>query len=182
MLPTALPSAAPTLQPLVVHSADLAAQLGSVQAGTSQRSHRTLGPFAPPTEASVLAPFDMSQGAYGPGNFGIDYATSPGTTVTFIGPGTVTFAGWVAGQFWVSIDHGAGLVSSYGPMETTTAVAGQVVRGGEPAGTVAGPLHLGVRRGGSYVDPATLWTTRIGHARLDDTSLGNDAGNSRRRR
>ena len=64
----------------------------------------------------------------------------------------------------VLIDHGAGLVSQYFHLDTLTAGEGDIVKKGEPIGTVGatgrvtGPhLHFGIRLYGSRADPAQLW-------------------------
>ena len=66
----------------------------------------------PPVDAPVVDPFRPPTSPYGPGNRGIDYATVPGTVVRTIAPGTVTFAGVVAGTRYVTVTHADGLRSS----------------------------------------------------------------------
>lgn len=151
--------------------------LGNTPAtSTATRLLPGAGEFEPPTDAAVVTPFDMADGPYGAGNFGIDYATEPGDSVLAIGAGTVAFAGNVAGQFWVTIDHGDGYVSSYGPMASSSLVPGLAIGRSMVVGTVLGPLHLGVRLFGEYIDPASLWTRRVGHAQLDGAYRGFDEG------
>ncbi|MFN8018536.1 MAG: 30S ribosomal protein S2 [Acidimicrobiales bacterium] len=92
-----------------------------------------------------------------PGNRGIEYAAEPGTPVRAIGAGTVAFAGQVAGRLVVVVAHAGDLRSSYLPFAAIAVGAGDRVRQGTVLGLAAGHLHLGVRRHGTYVDPASLW-------------------------
>jgi murein DD-endopeptidase MepM/ murein hydrolase activator NlpD len=86
------------------------------------------------------------------------------------GPGVVRFAGRVAGQGVVSIDHADGLRTTYEPV-TPAVAAGQVVRAGDVIGAldaghpgcpVAACLHWGLRWGDGYLDPLAL----VGAARV----------------
>lgn len=122
--------------------------------------------YRPPVDRPVLAPFDVSRGPYGAGNRGLDYAVRPGDVVVAIGAGTVVFAGPVAGRQWVTILHPDGLRSSSGPLASVVVAAGRPVAAGTPIGSTGHEFHLGVRRGDTYVDPATLFGTRARHARL----------------
>lgn len=123
-------------------------------------------PYRPPVDAEVTTPFDMRAGRYGAGNRGLDYDTPPGTDVAAIGDGTVVFAGAVAGRRWITVLHRDGLRSTYGPLDRLDVTRGSVVARGERLGTTAGVLHLGVRDGDEYVDPAALFDRRRPHARL----------------
>jgi murein DD-endopeptidase MepM/ murein hydrolase activator NlpD len=108
----------------------------------------------------------------------VDLAAVAGAPVLAAGPGTVVFAGPVAGRMVVSIDHAGGLRSTYEPVSPLVR-AGEVVAGGQQIGTLqpghgtpgaadsgARPgdggcgatvcLHWGVRRGMDYLDPLRL--------------------------
>jgi murein DD-endopeptidase MepM/ murein hydrolase activator NlpD len=113
--------------------------------------------YRPPVDAPVIDPFRAPTSPYGPGNRGIDYATVPGTPVRAIGPGTVQFAGSVAGIRYVTVLHPDGLRSSYGGLATIDVIEGDVVVGGATIATAGDTLHLGVRRGDEYLDPQTLF-------------------------
>jgi murein DD-endopeptidase MepM/ murein hydrolase activator NlpD len=104
-----------------------------------------LDPFRPPPEPWLA------------GNRGIEYATAAGVPVAAIGPGVVTFAGPVAGRLVATVEHPDGLRSSYVELGRLLVARGQVVAAGEPVGIADGPVHLGVRRGSTYLDPASLW-------------------------
>ncbi len=122
--------------------------------------------YRPPLDRPVTSGFDESHGPYGAGNRGLDYAVVPGDAVHTIGSGTVVFAGRVAGALWVTVLHPGGLRSSYGPMATIGVAAGGAVDVGVVIGTVGSTFHLGVRRGETYVDPATLFEVRDRFAHL----------------
>ena len=114
-----------------------------------------------PVSAPVADPFRPPSCAWCPGNRGIDYATGRATGVEAAAAGRVVFAGPVAGVVWLTVDHGRGLVSSYGPMAELAVTAGAVVRAGDTLGRSAGALHFGVRQDGRYVDPAPLIGTAL---------------------
>ncbi len=114
-------------------------------------------PLSPPT---VVRPFDP----WLTGHRGADLAGSPGAPVLSAGPGTVLFAGVVAGRGVVSVVHPGGLRTTYEPVHATVG-AGDAVRAGSAIGTlaaghpgcpVAACLHWGLRRGDVYLDPAAL--------------------------
>ncbi|MEM8708537.1 MAG: peptidoglycan DD-metalloendopeptidase family protein [Actinomycetota bacterium] len=119
-----------------------------------------------PVEADVLDPFRLSEGPYGQGNRGIEYATPAGAPVRAAGPGVVVFAGSVAGVVYVSIDHGGGLRSSYGPVTGVEVDVGDRVARGERLASTVGPMHFSTRVHGEYVDPATLFGVRRIEVRL----------------
>ncbi len=100
---------------------------------------------------------------WGPGHRGVDLAGAPGQSVLAVAPGTVTFAGQVAGVGVVVVRHGW-LRSTYQPVAATVRAGAQVT-----TGTVVGALvtvgshclpeaclHLGARRGERYLDPLDL--------------------------
>jgi murein DD-endopeptidase MepM/ murein hydrolase activator NlpD len=79
------------------------------------------------------------------------------------GSGRVTFARALAGRGVVVVDHGE-LRTTYEPVDPSVAV-GTRVRVGEPIGRVTTGsghcgdgrcLHLGLRRGATYLDPTLL--------------------------
>jgi murein DD-endopeptidase MepM/ murein hydrolase activator NlpD len=110
-----------------------------------------------PVDAPVVQRFDAPPCGWCPGNRGLDYATRPGDPVRAAAPGSVTFAGRVAGQRWVTLVHADGLRTSYGPLSAVRVRPGATVSAGEPIGRVAGRLHVGVRRGETYLDPAAIF-------------------------
>lgn len=122
--------------------------------------------YRPPVDAPVVDPFRAPASPYGPGNRGIEYATVPGTSVRTIAPGTVVFAGSVAGTRYVTVLHADGLRSSYGFLESLSVTAGAVLRAGAEVGRAGDRLHLGVRRGDEYLDPETLFAQAAPQVRL----------------
>jgi murein DD-endopeptidase MepM/ murein hydrolase activator NlpD len=103
---------------------------------------------------------------YGAGHRGLDLKVADGTPVVAVEAGVVTHAGDVAGRGTVTVAHAGGLSSTYEPLDPVVR-AGSVVAGGDLLGTVRahdGPghcgsrpcLHLGARRGDSYLDPYPL--------------------------
>lgn len=113
---------------------------------------------------AVTRPFQAPSTPYGPGHRGVDLAAAPGQQVLAAGPGVVIFAGQVAGDGVVSIDHDGGLRTTYEPV-TPLVAAGTQVFAGQPIATVnpghpgcpgAACLHWGVRRGEEYLSPLGL--------------------------
>jgi murein DD-endopeptidase MepM/ murein hydrolase activator NlpD len=121
--------------------------------------------YRPPVDAPVLDPFRPPPEPWMAGNRGIEYGTQPGAVVRAIGSGVVRFTGMVAGRLVITVQHPDGLRSSYLPLEQPEVSAGQRVRAGQRLGLAAGPLHLGVRRGERYLDPALLWGRPLGQHR-----------------
>jgi murein DD-endopeptidase MepM/ murein hydrolase activator NlpD len=122
-----------------------------------------------PAEAPVVDPFRPPPCQWCPGNRGLEYATVPGAPVRAAASGRVVFVGRVAGTAYVTVEvadpDGAGIVRvSYGRVSTALEV-GDAVLAGTRIGVAEGRLHLGVRRDGTYIDPAPLIGQR-GPARL----------------
>lgn len=118
-------------------------------------------PLRPPVDAPIERHYDAPASEWGPGHRGIDYAVASGAPVRAAGEGTVSFAGAVAGGLAVSIDHGAGLKTTYSILSRVDVAAGDEVSEGRFIGATgrAHPgafddLHFGVKLDGAYVDPA----------------------------
>lgn len=118
---------------------------------------RPPSPYRPPVDAAVVDPFRAPTTPYGPGNRGLEYATVPGAPARSIGAGVVAFAGPVAGRGVVSVDHPDGLRSSLTGLVSIGVHRGDRVASGDVVGTTGAGLHLGVRRGDEYLDPAILF-------------------------
>ena len=110
----------------------------------------------PPVTARVAVPFRAPDCRWCPGQRGLEYANRAGVAVRAAGAGAVVFAGQVAGVVWVTVDHGGGLRTSYGPLRRVAVRRGATVAAGTALAVAAGPLHFGVRIDGRYVDPAGL--------------------------
>jgi len=137
----------------------------SASAARAQAPSASPGTYHPPVDAPVRDPFRPPAGPFGPGNRGIEYATTPGTPVVAIGPGVVVFAGPIAGERYVTVQHSDGLRSSYSYLATIAVREGEVVREDTMVGLAGARLHLGVRRGDEYLDPALLWGRPYGPMR-----------------
>jgi murein DD-endopeptidase MepM/ murein hydrolase activator NlpD len=112
--------------------------------------------YQAPVRGPIVDGFRMDHGPFGAGNRGVDFRATAGEPVRSIGPGTVAFAGLVAGALWVTVDHPDGLRSSYGALAELAAAAGDEVVRSDILGTALDHVHLGVRRDGQYLDPAPL--------------------------
>lgn len=114
-----------------------------------------------PVQGAILRGFDGGESPYSSGHRGIDIAAPVGTPVQAAGPGTVAFAGKVAGSLYVSIDHPGGLRTTASWLSRLDVRAGDLVDAGQVigasgwghAGTVLPHVHFSVRVGGIYVDP-----------------------------
>lgn len=109
-----------------------------------------------PVAGDVIAPY-APQGRYA-GHWGIDIAAGSGSMVGAAASGRVTFAGDVAGNRTVTIDHGGGLRTSYSYLDERSVRAGSWIEPGETVGRSGSPhaspgLHFSVRVSGAYVDP-----------------------------
>ena len=132
--------------------------------GSAQEGRRWQWPVRP--RPPVQRPFVAPVSAYGAGHRGLDLAASEGVSVLAVEAGVVVHAGVVAGRGTVSVEHADGLRSTYEPL-TASVHVGDVVAAGERLGTITlgrgaahcGPascLHLGARRGETYLDPLPL--------------------------
>jgi murein DD-endopeptidase MepM/ murein hydrolase activator NlpD len=122
------------------------------------------GSYEWPVQGPVLRPFQPPAGPYGAGHRGIDIAVAPETPVRAAGDGMVAFAGLVAGERYVSIDHPDGVRTTYSWLSAIEVTAGAPIARGQILGRsgrghpgVEPPhLHLGARYAGSYLDPMLL--------------------------
>lgn len=115
----------------------------------------------------VARAFDPPAARWNRGHRGVDLTGTPGQPVYAAGPGTVVFAGELAGRPLVSVAHPGGLRTSYEPVRPAVR-AGQLVQAGSPLGVLlAGHpgcstacLHWGAMWGpasrADYVDPLGL--------------------------
>ncbi|MFI5718311.1 M23 family metallopeptidase [Nocardia sp. NPDC051750] len=118
---------------------------------------------------AIERPFDPPEQDWMPGHRGVDLTGSPGQPVYAAGPGTVVFAGRVAGKPVVSIRHEGELRTTYEPVTPEITVGSRVSRGTQigvlqpgHAGCAATCLHWGLRRESTgrakreYLDPLGL--------------------------
>jgi murein DD-endopeptidase MepM/ murein hydrolase activator NlpD len=119
----------------------------------------------------VLRTFDAPSPNWNRGHRGVDLAGASGQTVYAAAPGTVVFAGELAGRPLVSVAHPGGLRTTYEPVRATVR-AGQLIDAGGAVGVlIAGHagcgasacLHWGAMWGpaarADYVDPLGLVVT-----------------------
>jgi murein DD-endopeptidase MepM/ murein hydrolase activator NlpD len=136
------------------------------EAGMAGREPAAAGAIAP-VPGGIVRRFDPPATRYGPGHRGVDLAADPGEAVRAALSGTVAFAGDVAGRGWVTVDHGGGLVTTYGWLAPRRVVRGDRVRTGTVLGRLAeDATHLdwGARLDGEYLDPLRLlgrWRARL---------------------
>ncbi|MCU1375234.1 MAG: peptidase family protein [Actinomycetia bacterium] len=115
------------------------------------------GEFSPPVAGPIVDRFRPPATPYGPGNRGIDYATSPGEEVRAAGAGEVVFAGRVGRSRHVVVLHPNGLRTSYSFLAEVDVRRGDHVERGDVVGRAGAELHFGVRAGDDrYLDPVPL--------------------------
>ena len=112
--------------------------------------------YRAPVPGPVIDPYRPPSIPFGPGNRGIDYATTPGEPVGAPADGEVTFAGPVAGALHVVLLHADGVRTSLSFLSAVLVRRGQRVLAGEAVGRAGPSLHFGARRGQAYLDPAGL--------------------------
>lgn len=111
----------------------------------------------------VTAPFDPPPEPWNSGHRGVDLNVAIGETIASPAPGTVVYAGVLAGRPVISILHAGGLRSTYEPVDSLV-VAGDSVQAGTPIGLVSEEgtgnhlgLHWGARFGkDEYIDPLRM--------------------------
>jgi murein DD-endopeptidase MepM/ murein hydrolase activator NlpD len=124
-----------------------------------------LGAYDWPVQGPVIRPFQPPAGPYGPGHRGIDIAVPAGTPVRAAADGVVAFAGLVAGERFVSIDHPDGVRTTSSWLGAIDVMSGAPVSRGQVLGRsglghpgIEPPhLHFGARFAGSYLDPMVLF-------------------------
>jgi murein DD-endopeptidase MepM/ murein hydrolase activator NlpD len=114
-------------------------------------------------QPEVVAAFDPPESPWGPGHRGVDLLGGLGQAVGSALPGSVVFAGPLAGRGVVVVDHGP-TRTTYEPLVPSVRVGDRVVAGAE-LGRLTAPashcyprlcLHWGWRRGETYLDPLAL--------------------------
>jgi hypothetical protein len=135
--------------------------------------------YRPPVDAPITERFRPPSTPYGPGNRGVDYATTVGQPVVAAAEGEVVFAGQVGGRLHVVVLHADGLRTTYAFLDTVDVHRGDRVVAGAVVGRASAiGLHFGVRRGDAYLDPLALFDNRRGHPWLvpdDDTPAARTA-------
>lgn len=94
-----------------------------------------------PVAGAVVRGFDARAGPFGPGHRGIDIAASVGELVRAPAPGSVVFAGPVAGTSWISLLVAPGVLVTLGPvLDPPLTAEAEQVRRRAPVGHL-GPGH-----------------------------------------
>jgi murein DD-endopeptidase MepM/ murein hydrolase activator NlpD len=126
---------------------------------------RASGSWSWPVVGPVLRAFDAPRTAFGSGHRGIDIACRIGTPILAAASGTVTFAGSVGGQRYVTVTHADGRQSTASWVDAVlvrrndAVVAGQALAtcGFGHVGALIPHVHFGVRMpDGTYVDPLVV--------------------------
>ena len=138
-------------------------------AGTGTAPSARLDGWQWPVEpALVIEAYRAPAHRYGPGHRGIDIAAPQGSRIAAPAAGVVAFAGDVAGRPLVTIDHGAGLVTTLEPVAPTVPVGARLRPGGtvgtSAAGRAVGAMGRRRRRSegvcASRWLPASTWRSR----------------------
>lgn len=120
----------------------------------------------PTGSPEVLRPFSAPPAPWAPGHRGIDLAVPTGQEIRSPADGVVSFSGVVVNREVLSIDHGAGYVSSFEPVSSELD-GGEAVSAGEVIAVLddyedGSPhceepcVHWGVRHHGDYINPLLL--------------------------
>ncbi len=125
--------------------------------GAAQAQSPPMPSYIWPVSGTVVDPFRAPSNPYGPGNRGLEFATQPGAPFWAASDGVVSFAGPVGGRLHVTVSHPDGLRVSYSGVATIGVARGAHVRRGQHLGTTSDRLHVGVRRGKTYLDPAQIF-------------------------
>ncbi|MFY9588692.1 MAG: M23 family metallopeptidase, partial [Actinomycetota bacterium] len=117
--------------------------------------------YVRPVHGPIIRHFERPPTPYAAGHRGLDMAVPIGTPVVASNDGVVAFAGSVAGELFVSIDHADGIRTTYSYLSTILVRRGDVVARGQRiamsgpghAGATQPHLHFGMRFGDAYLDP-----------------------------
>lgn len=158
----------------------------SVAAAPDPPRQELRGPL--PGAISVVTGFDPPARRWLAGHRGVDLAAASLAEVRAPAAGRVRFAGAVGGRPVLSIEHGAGLRTTYEPVQATVREGSEVAAGdvvghvlaGHPGCPVSACLHWGARTaaGGpsgdddEYVDPLSLVSVDARPIRLKPTRPG----------
>lgn len=114
-----------------------------------------------PVRGDIIRHFEPPPTPFAAGHRGLDMAVPVGTAVVASDDGVVAFAGAIATELFVSIDHPDGIRTTYSYLSLVSVGRGDVVARGQAIG-LSGPghagatqphLHFGMRLGDAYLDP-----------------------------
>ena len=120
--------------------------------------------YLPPVDAVVVDHFRPPAHVGAPGNRGLEYSPEPGQPVWASAEGVVVFAGAVAYNRFVTVQHRDGLRTAYGYLGWIAVEEGDWVDAGQLLGSTSERFFFSVRAGDTYLDPGLVLTT--GHVRL----------------
>jgi murein DD-endopeptidase MepM/ murein hydrolase activator NlpD len=149
--------------PVAVLTAVLLVATWCVAAPSAAAGEEPQGVWPLEPRPEVVRGFDPPDVPWGRGHRGVDLAGHVGQPVRAALPGTVSFAGHVAGRGVVVVDHGV-MRTTYEPV-TASVRRGADVGRGQVIGTLgwfgthclpAACLHWGLRAGDTYLDPLQL--------------------------
>ncbi len=133
-----------------------------VLAGGDQPASAADPPWAWPLSPRplVVTAFDPPADPWGSGHRGVDLQGRPGQAVLAVAPGTISFAGRIAGRGVVVVQHGE-VRSTYEPVTPTVDVGDRVSAADRIATLTTAHshclpetcLHLGGKDGETYLDP-----------------------------
>lgn len=133
------------------------AMLSPVQAPAVAVAPSSSVVYTPPVDAPIIDPFRPPESFAGPGNRGIEYGVTAGTTVRAAGDGVVVFAGQVGGDLYITISHADGVDTTYSYLAELLVAAGETVVRGQPIATTGAIFHFGAKIGDAYLDPESLF-------------------------
>lgn len=150
---------------LVVAAAALWLVLPNAAAQDARPALREGAEHAVPLYGDLLAPYDAPEDPFAPGHRGVDVGAEVSSPVRASAAGVVSFAGSVAGNLAVSVDHGDGLLTTYSFLERIAVSKGQEIGRGDVVGALGTGhdpdlpphVHLSARRHGVYFDPIELY-------------------------
>lgn len=164
---SAAPSAwAEPAAPARVPAGEAGVSAGEVSVGEGE----ALGDWELPTPTGtpdVLRPFSAPPAPWAAGHRGLDLAVPADGAIRSPADGVISFSGTVVDREVLSIDHGAGYISSFEPVESELEM-GDAVSAGDVAATLSTYddgsthcfdqpcLHWGVRLHGEYINPLLM--------------------------
>ena len=126
--------------------------------------------WRPPVNRPITDPFQPPPCRWCSGNRGLEFAAQSSDDVRSVVSGTVWFHGSVGltGYLTVIVEGSStSLFVTVGGIEIDRRrLRGSNIAAGEFIGPARGPIHLGVRSGGTYIDPELWLRAGRGRARL----------------
>lgn len=140
-----------------------------------------------PVAGAVVSDFDPPQDQWGSGHRGVDLAGTAGQPVVAGADGRISWVGVIAGVASLTVSHANGLRTTYQPVLAEVSVGDEVAAGARVGTLLAGHcgasdcLHLGLKRGDTYLDPvawlaAGVWAIRLLPADASVSAVGSFSG------